>query len=157
VYDLQLDEEEVAAIDWKSQEVLEIAQQIYMRNKRDIFTTCVSATKGLDRNGWMFLSLKLNNWQELKKSNILGLPNLSALQFMIAYTSWRIEKYDKYEELHHASSVFIYEEEALLKTIKDRMTSTVEHIERDLKAAKAKSSKTKKARKPSRESNDEDL
>ena len=98
---------------------------IYMRSKNDSLTLCVNPTHGLDHKGWSFLALKLNNFRELKEEGLFGKANLLALEYLQAYSSWRLEKYQGYRGYHEASSLFIFEEEALLGTIHERIGKTI--------------------------------
>lgn len=124
-FEFKLDNDEIERLDWSSKEVLDIAQMIYMRSKNDSITLCVNPVHGLDRKGWSFLALKLNNFKELAEKDLLGKANLLALEFLQAYSSWRLEKYLGYRGYHETSSNFIYGEESMLETIRGRISKTI--------------------------------
>ena len=128
---------------------------IYMRRQNDSLTMCVNPTHGLDHKGWSFLALKLNNFRELKKEGLLGKANLLALEFLQAYTSWRLEKYKGYRGYHETSALFIFEEEALLGTIHERIGKTIAQMKSENGSRKGSGGRSKSSMKSKGKDSDE--
>lgn len=122
--DLQLSPKEIAVLNWEEGEVLTIAQKIYMREFDDVITTCISPM-GIDQRAWLFLALKNNNFEQLKQEGKLGKPTIEGLKYFLGIINERLVPYDGYMGKHTAASSFIFEEEALLGTIKDRIVKTI--------------------------------
>ena len=83
--------------------------------------SCLNDATKIPESVWLFLSLKMNNFDALRDSDELGLPSRDGLQFLIRMISDRLIAYENYSSRHVASRKFIRSEEAILRNLKKGM------------------------------------
>jgi len=74
---------------------------------------------------WMFLALKMDNVDSLKRKNLLGEPTAAAASLLDTILDTQIAKYASYNSSHAASSAFIASELSLLQSTKEQLNRHV--------------------------------
>jgi len=119
---IKLTEEEIKRIDFTDQLAQNIAKQVGF-NRSPSTSVCMSVDgavgeknhrTGLPQDVWLAMSLKLNNFKSLREQKLLGLPNLSAMQLLLAQLEARLVAYTAHfakGDPHKSSTFFLRTEE----------------------------------------------
>ena len=133
-HDISFGEEDKKNIDFSNKDAQNLAQQLGL-NRKGTVSTCLAAEGTvfqeaqytLKKEVWLALALKQNNFIELKKQKLLGLPNKAAMVYLLEQLRERLllyrQHFGEYDSTHDSdrkaidasimkSSIFFLQTEA---------------------------------------------
>jgi hypothetical protein len=113
--DFNITRDEGMRVNWDK--ASDVIKRLRLRQQA-IIQTCLSTAKKIPESVWLFLALKMNNFEALKESNELGLPTKSGIEFLVHLIDDRLRGYENYSSRHASSRKFIRSEEALFNSLK---------------------------------------
>lgn len=124
-HEFELTDTEAKAIDWGATDGIarELAQRLYFR-ERPATTACLKTP--LPESVWLFLSLRMNNFSELKKINVLGRPTNEAKVLLVRELEMRMSVYSAHTTDHEASAAFLATERRVLADVLSYLTKPEE-------------------------------
>lgn len=123
--DLSLTRDEISIIDWSDELVTKAMQQLRLRKKEDVFTSCVGPSQPIEMNTWLFLALKLNTFKALAAEGQLGKPTREAMEYLAEEVEQRLDGYEDFLTLHRPTEDFLKEEKRVLELVKEKMRRTL--------------------------------
>lgn len=94
-FEFSVSDEENAMIDFSSKILVTILNNLRIKSLSALFySACLSYP--ISSNVWLFLSVKMNTYEELFNNHQLGVPTQAAIKLLIDLISTRLVLYDSY-------------------------------------------------------------
>jgi len=126
--ELIITKDEGKSINWEN--AREITARLGMRDKASLV---VCLADPIPESLWLFLSLKMNTFEEQQRSGMLGKETHSAALYLLGILEQRLSSYANHTTSHAASSAFLFTEKHLLQDLYKSLSNKYSSIEEQIK------------------------